>query len=144
MKKMEATKINYPKNHGGPCEKEGFGMVFFRRFLLDLQSPPGTWDPMILRVVVNWCVGILQGIPQYPNPQPPRASLWKSSPHQLKPPTKTISSWEKKILRQGVSVAAQVLFLFFQSFLSYRMGFEALYMMGCFFNRVFYYLKLVE
>lgn len=50
------TEISYPKNHWNlmhlPRHIEGFFWMCLQRFFLggDLQSPPVTWDRMILRV----------------------------------------------------------------------------------------------
>ena len=37
-----------------PPNKRGWMTLFWNRVLLDLQPPPVTWDPMILRVSTGW------------------------------------------------------------------------------------------
>ena len=43
-----------PKKALDPPNKRGWMTLFWNRVLLDLQSPPVTWDRMILRVSTGW------------------------------------------------------------------------------------------
>ena len=71
-----------PKKALDPPNKRGWMTLFWNRVLLDLQSPPVTWDRMILRVSTGWSGVVVKWLsakerwPQWDMQIPPQILPW--------------------------------------------------------------------